>query len=71
VIVCHLCKGEIGAGDRFQQAVWGWEKRVVTRASGSQGGSDIQNRRRFERFAHTACIDREAAGVNALQETLV
>jgi hypothetical protein len=44
---------------------------VTARASGAQGGSDIEHRQKFERFAHVVCIDRERAGVNARQQALV
>jgi hypothetical protein len=71
VIRCHYCGAVIDAGETFRQAVWGWEKRVTARASGAQGGSDIEHRQKFDRFSHVVCIDRERAGVNARQQALV
>jgi hypothetical protein len=69
VIRCHYCGAVIGPDERFRQAVWGWEAKP-TRDS-RKGGSDIEHRQRFERYAHALCIDRERAGVSARQQALV
>jgi hypothetical protein len=71
VIRCHYCGAVIGPDERFRQAIWGWEVKVTTRATGTKGGSDVEHRQRFDRFAHQLCIDREKQGVNARQQALV
>jgi hypothetical protein len=67
---CHYCRKLIFPDDDVRQAVWGWEARAETRTS-RKGGSDIQLRQPFNRFAHTKCIALVRAGVSVDQETLV
>ena len=69
---CPYCAEPVDPLDnQTLQKVEGWERPSHIRASGKHGGSDIYHRRKLDEYAHRFCVERERAGVNARQETLV
>ena len=70
---CFYCGESVDpmAVSTYRRVV-GWERKALsTPTSRRKGGSDIKLREPREEFAHAACVDRAAAGINTKQETLL
>jgi hypothetical protein len=68
---CEICGGQLNPNDpNVRQAVRGWQRMAGVRASGKHGGSDIENRRPLQEWAHGPCVTLEKSGLLG-QESLV